>query len=48
MIWHFIIEVTRWGYMGCGQQLVNLAIDFTNILQLNGFDTCVMVLKGGS
>ena len=45
MIWHFIIEITRWGYMGCSWQLTNLSTDFASILQLNRHDTCEMVLK---
>ena len=47
MIQHFIIEITRWGYMGCSWQLANLLTDFASILQLHRYDTCEMVLKGG-
>ena len=50
MMQHFIIDITRWGYMGCSQQLVNLLTDFVNILWLNKFDTLQWsykkVLKG--
>ena len=46
MIQHFIIRSTRWSYMDCSQQLVNLATDFTYILQLKQNDASVKVLKG--